>query len=66
MYEEELDLQHPLYAVYGYDEKQVSANKTFIDDFEGILYFLKREDDLSLDNRPYAWFSQLITTETKN
>ena len=67
MYEEELDLQHPLYAVYGYDEKQVSAmNKTFIGDFEGILYFLKREDDLSLDNRPCAWFSQLITTETKN
>lgn len=24
MYEEELDLQHPLYAVHGYDEKQVS------------------------------------------
>lgn len=23
MYEEELDLQHPLYAVHGYDEKQV-------------------------------------------
>lgn len=23
MYEEELELQHPLYAVHGYDEKQV-------------------------------------------
>jgi len=23
MYEEELELQHPLYAVHGYDEKKV-------------------------------------------
>ncbi|KAJ7391763.1 hypothetical protein OS493_016050 [Desmophyllum pertusum] len=27
MYEEELDLQHPLYAVYGYDEKQVAGDR---------------------------------------
>lgn len=27
MYEEELDLQHPLYAVHGYDEKQVAGDK---------------------------------------
>lgn len=31
MYEEELDLQHPLYAVHGYDEKQVRcAYATFL------------------------------------
>jgi len=24
MYEEELDLQHPLFSVHGYDEKKVS------------------------------------------
>ena len=29
MYEEELDLQHPLFSVHGYDEKKVSIESNF-------------------------------------